>query len=44
MEKKFQTHLLEVAVLALEPTVWEWRVFEGDKLMIMGFANSREIA
>jgi hypothetical protein len=44
MEKKFHAHLFEIAVLALEPTLWEWRVFEGDTLMLMGFAMSRETA
>ena len=41
-----QSHprLLEVAVTPLDPTKWEWRVYEGDTPLMTGFETSREIA
>jgi hypothetical protein len=44
MAKKPPVRLLEVAVIALEPTLWEWRVYEGDTPLMAGFATSRETA
>jgi hypothetical protein len=35
---------LEVAVISLEPTRWEWRVYEGDTPLMVGFETSRETA
>ena len=29
---------------AQKPTLWEWRVYEGDTPLMAGFANSRETA
>jgi hypothetical protein len=42
--KKPQQHLLEVAVIPLEPARWEWRVYEGDTPLMAGFEGSRETA
>jgi hypothetical protein len=36
--------LLEVTVIPLEPTRWEWRVYEGDTPLMVGFETSRETA
>jgi hypothetical protein len=36
--------LLEVTVIPLEPTRWEWRVYEGDTPVMIGFEASRETA
>jgi hypothetical protein len=36
--------MLEVAVTPLEPTRWEWRVYEGDTPLMTGFETSRETA
>jgi hypothetical protein len=36
--------MLEVTVTALEPTRWEWRVYEGDTPLMTGFETSRETA
>ena len=36
--------MLDVAVISLEPTRWEWRVCEGDMLLMIGFETSRETA
>jgi hypothetical protein len=36
--------LLEVTVIPLEPTRWEWRVYEGDTPVMIGFETSRETA
>jgi hypothetical protein len=44
MAMKYHPRLLEVAVTPLEPTRWEWRVYEGDTLLITGFQTSRETA
>ena len=44
MAKKSRPRLLEVAVIPLEPTRWEWRVYEGDTPLMVGFAPSRETA
>jgi hypothetical protein len=44
MAKKPPARLLEVAVVCLEPTRWEWRVYEGDTPLMVGFAPSRETA
>lgn len=35
---------LEVSVVALEPTRWEWQVCEGTKLVMSGYETSRETA
>jgi hypothetical protein len=44
MAKQRPSRLLEVEVIPLEPTLWEWRVYEGDTPMMVGFATSRETA
>jgi hypothetical protein len=44
MAKKSHPRLLEVAVAPLEPTRWEWRVYEGDTPLMTGFETSRETA
>jgi hypothetical protein len=44
MAKKFYPRLLEVTVTQLEPTRWEWRVCERDRLLMMGLETSRETA
>ena len=44
MAKKSPVRLLEVAVIPLEPTRWEWRVYEGDTPLMAGFETSRETA
>ena len=44
MTKKSHPRLLEVTVVALEPTRWEWRVYEGDTPLMTGFETSRETA
>jgi hypothetical protein len=44
MAKKSRPRLLEVTVIALEPTRWEWRVCEGDTLLMTGLETSRETA
>jgi hypothetical protein len=44
MAKKPPARLLEVAIIPLEPTKWEWRVYEGDTPLMAGFASSRETA
>jgi hypothetical protein len=44
MAKKLYPRLLEVEVFQLEPTLWEWRVFEGDTPLKTGAATSRETA
>ena len=44
MAKKSYQRLLEVTVSPLEPTRWEWRVYEGDTPLITGFETSRETA
>ena len=44
MAKKSNARLLDVTVIALEPTLWEWRVYEGDTPLMTGFETSREIA
>jgi hypothetical protein len=36
--------LLEVSVVAILPTRWEWKVCEGDKLLMSGCETSRETA
>ncbi|MBR0880980.1 hypothetical protein JQ608_28180 [Bradyrhizobium liaoningense] len=41
MERK---SLLEVEVIQLKPTRWEWRVYNGDTPVKAGFASSRETA
>jgi hypothetical protein len=43
-KKPHHPRLLEVAVFELMPTVWEWRVYEGDTPVMAGFASSRETA
>jgi hypothetical protein len=44
MAKKSHPRLLEVTVVPLEPTRWEWRVYEGDTPLMTGFETSRETA
>jgi hypothetical protein len=44
MAKKSHPRLLEVPVIPLEPTRWEWRVYEGDTPLMTGFETSRETA
>ena len=44
MAKKSDPRLLEVTVVSLEPTRWEWRVYEGDTPLMTGFETSRETA
>jgi len=44
MAKKSNARLLDVTVIALEPTLWEWRVYEGDTPLMTGFETSRETA
>ena len=44
MAKKPQPRLLEVTVIPLKPTLWEWRVYEGDTPLMVGFAPSHETA
>jgi hypothetical protein len=44
MAKKSHPRLLEVTVIQLEPTRWEWRVYEGDTPLMTGFETSREAA
>ena len=44
MTKKSHPRLLEVTVTPLEPTRWEWRVYEGDTPLMTGFETSRETA
>ena len=44
MAKKFYPRLLEVEVLQLKPTLWEWRIYEGDTPLKTGAATSREAA
>ena len=43
-KKPHHPRLLEVAVIELKPTLWEWRVYEGDTPLMAGFATSRETA
>ena len=43
-KKPHHPRLLEVAVIELKPTLWEWRVYEGDTPLKAGFATSRETA
>jgi hypothetical protein len=45
MAKEFNPRLLlEVTVIELAPTRWEWRVYEGDTPLMTGFETSRETA
>lgn len=44
MGKPSYHRLLEVSVVALEPTRWEWQVCEGTKLVMSGYETSRETA
>jgi hypothetical protein len=44
MAKKLYQRLLEVEVFQLKPTLWEWRVYEGDTPLKTGAATSRETA
>ena len=39
-----RVRLLEVAVKALKPDRWEWSVCEGDKMVMAGYATSRQSA
>jgi hypothetical protein len=36
--------LLEVTVTAEKPTLWKWKIFQGDLEVARGFAVSRESA
>jgi hypothetical protein len=36
--------MLEVSVVAIAPTQWEWRVSEGDAVVMSGYETSRETA
>ena len=42
MAKKSYQRMLEVAVIPLKPTLWEWGAYEGDTPLKTGFATSRE--
>jgi hypothetical protein len=44
MAKKYYQRLLEVSVAAIAPTHWEWRVSEGDTMVMSGYETSRETA
>jgi len=44
MAERSHPRLLEVEVVPLKPTLWEWRVYEGDTPLMVGFAPSRETA
>jgi hypothetical protein len=44
MPNRSHPRLLEVAVIPLEPTRWEWRIYEGDTPLMTGFETSRETA
>jgi hypothetical protein len=44
MAKKLYPRMLEVEVFQLKPTLWEWRVYEGDTPLKTGAATSRETA
>jgi hypothetical protein len=44
MAKKSYPRLLEVSVDAIAPTKWEWRVSEGDTMVMSGYETSRETA
>jgi hypothetical protein len=44
MAKKSRPRLLEVTVIPLDPTRWEWRVCEGDTPLMIGLETSRETA
>jgi hypothetical protein len=44
MAKKLRVRLLEVDVMAQEPTLWRWRVSESDQELVHGYATSRESA
>jgi hypothetical protein len=43
-KKPHHPRLLEVAVIPLKPTLWEWRAYEADTPLMAGFATSRETA
>jgi hypothetical protein len=43
-KRRSHPRLLEVTVIPLEPTRWEWRVYEGDTPLMVGFERSRETA
>ena len=44
MAKKSRPRLFEVSVTPLDPTKWEWRVYEGNTPLKAGFATTRETA
>ena len=44
MADQSRVRLLEVAVNSLKPDRWEWSVCDGDKLVMAGYATSRESA
>jgi hypothetical protein len=44
MAKTSYQRLLEVSVAAIAPTQWEWRVSEGDAMVMSGYEASRESA
>ena len=44
MAKNSYQRMLEVSVAAIAPTQWEWRVSEGDGMVMSGYQTSRESA
>jgi hypothetical protein len=44
MAKKLYQRLLEVELFQHKPTLWEWRVYEGDTPLKTGLATSRDVA
>jgi hypothetical protein len=41
MDKMPQTLLLEVDVVQVDISSWEWRVYSGDKVHVCGFAETQ---
>jgi hypothetical protein len=44
MAKTSYQRMLEVSVAAIAPTQWEWRVSEGEAMVMSGYETSRETA
>jgi hypothetical protein len=44
MAKTSYQCMLQVSVAAIAPTQWEWRVSEGDAMVMSGYQTSRETA
>jgi hypothetical protein len=44
MINKVNLRLLDVDVMALEPTCWKWTISEKSREVLHGFATSRETA